>query len=124
MGTLGRHKRRRRNTHEHVCRNETGQIGGEDPSLQQDGDSSSLANATANQPQEQEGTQMPDCAGRERSFSAPQKYPNKKSTNTDPPVGTSTVQKKCWPNVQKPRFSVSWLFFSVGMARQLNLQKQ
>jgi hypothetical protein len=96
MGTLGRHKRRRRNTHEHVCRNETGQIGGEDPSLQQDGDSSSLANVPANQPQEQEGTQMPDCAGRERSFSAPQKeYPNKKSMNTDPSVGTSsTVQKK------------------------------
>ena len=78
-----------------MCNSRTSQIVDVDPTLKEDDASSSLATASANQPQEQERTQMPDaCAV------APPKYPNKKSTHTmnnDPQgnsVDMSTVQKK------------------------------
>ena len=84
--------------------NQTGQIGGDNPTLGEDGDSASLAlrksgpNSSANQPQEEECThQMPVDAASQRAFSASQKDPDKNSTNTDPQnksVGTSTLQKK------------------------------
>ncbi len=108
MGTLGRHKRRRRNTHQHGCNNPSGQHGGDDPTLKEDGDSSFLDatlalqkpspnSSTTEQQEAQERTEIPVKAAGHPTFSSPQKPPNKKATNTDhqrKSVGTSTEHLK------------------------------
>jgi hypothetical protein len=112
MGTLGRHKRRRRNTHQHGCNNISGQHGGDDPTLKEDGDSSfldasfalqtsspnsSLTQATQQQ-EAQERTEIPvKKAAGHPTFSPPQKPPNKKAMNAAPQrksLVSSTEQQK------------------------------
>jgi hypothetical protein len=85
MGSVGRHKRRRRTTHVHDCKNGTGRVGGNDPTVTEDVtedvDASVLEaslgdrRSNANQPQDQESTKKQgDTAS----------HPNKGALDIDP----------------------------------------